>query len=188
MRTQSAHRPCTAAAFSIVALAAASLFSVTPAVAAEPASGSYCTSTGGVASTMRPWSGANNSPREWVAYGGSVSACTYTAEDGSQITLWNSTLTSAAPTMAALAYYAKVPLGSGSGNPSLYYCEQLKGAWMIGNGLDGGGWADSRGGRIYSMCVFADGSAIDAWGLAYHSNGTVRGIDLATVLKFPSPY
>ena len=32
---------------------------------------------------------------------------------------------------------------------------------------------------VVAMCVFPDGSMIDEWGLAYHSDGTVRGIDLA---------
>ncbi len=34
------------------------------------------------------------------------------------------------------------------------------------------------------MCVFPDGSMIDEWGLAYHSDGTVRGADLATMFVY----
>jgi hypothetical protein len=36
--------------------------------------------------------------------------------------------------------------------------------------------------------VFPDNSTIDSWGLLYHTNGIVRGIDLATVLRYPNPY
>jgi hypothetical protein len=151
--------------------------------------GSYCASTGGAPATMRAWANTNGNPKDWVPYGGRVHACTYTAPDTSQITLWERTLRSPVATMAALAYYAEVPpQGGGGGNPSLGYCVQLGGAWQIGNGLDGGGWATDRGERVYSMCMFADGSAIDAWGLFYHSAGIVRGIDLGTVLKFADPY
>jgi hypothetical protein len=31
-------------------------------------------------------------------------------------------------------------------------------------------------------------SSIDSWGLAYHSVGTIRGVDLDGVLRYPSPY
>lgn len=175
--------PSHRSAFALAALA----LCATSSRAATPAS--YCTATGGAATTLRAYSGTNNAPRNWVAYGGVVQACIYTADDGSQITLWDSTLASPAPTMAALAYYAQVPYaGGGPGNPSTYYCEQLKGAWQVGNGIDGGGWAAAKGANVYGMCVFADGSAIDAWGLMYHSVGTVRGVDLASVLRFANPY
>jgi hypothetical protein len=183
--------PLPASALATLALAATALLSA-PAHAARPDTGdkgAYCTSTGGTATTMRAWAGTNNDAHLWVPYGGIVQACTYTSSDTSQIVIWQNTLGSPVATMAALAYYAKVPYaGGGPGNPSTYYCEQLKGAWQVGNGLDGGGWANGRGQEVYGMCVFADGSAIDAWGLLYHSNDIVRGIDLGTVLKFPNPY
>jgi len=187
-------RPLLALGGSLTILAAAVLAPTGAARAATRdvgnADGAYCASTGGVPSTLRAWANTNDSnPKNWVPYGGRIHACTYTAPDTSQITLWETTLQSPVATMAALAYYAEVPpQGGGGGNPSLGYCVQLGGAWQIGNGLDGGGWATGRGERVYSMCVFADGSAIDAWGLFYHSANIVRGIDLATVLKFPDPY
>ena len=37
---------------------------------------------------------------------------------------------------------------------------------------------------VVALCVFADLSFIDEWGLAYHSNGDIRGADLATVMKY----
>jgi hypothetical protein len=182
------------AAITALAIAAVASFTA-PAQAAKLAvtdtgdGGAYCTSTGGVATTMRAWAGTNNDAHLWTPYGGIVQACTYTAADTSQIVIWQNTLRSPVATMAALAYYAEVPYnGGGPGNPSTYYCEQVKGSWQVGNGLDGGGWANGRGQEVYGMCVFADGSAIDAWGLLYHSAGTIRGIDLGTVLKFPNPY
>jgi len=39
-----------------------------------------------------------------------------------------------------------------------------------------------------SMCVFPDLSIIDSWGLTYHSNGTIRGADLSSLLRYrPQP-
>ncbi len=180
------------AATAAMTLAAAPAHAAATGAGAKPPiddHGAYCQATGGAPSLMRAWSGTNNDASQWMAYGGIVQACTYTAEDTSQITIWESTLRSPLPTMAALAYYAKVPLTPGGhGNPAPGYCVQLGGAWQVGNGLDGGGWATGRGQRVYGMCVFADGSAIDDWGLLYHSSDIIRGIDLATVMKFANPY
>ena len=178
-------------AFAASTLTALALAAAAPAHAATDArdAAAYCSSTGGVPSKMFPFSGMNNDPKLWMRYGGEVAACTYTNADTSSITIWQSTLASPAPTMAALAYYAQTPqTGGGSGNPAPGYCAQLGGAWMVGNGLDGGGWSTKRGGTAISMCVFADGSAIDDWGLLYHAYSITRGIDLATVLKFANPY
>ena len=36
--------------------------------------------------------------------------------------------------------------------------------------------------------MFPDNSTIDSWGLFYHSDSIVRGIDLSTVLKYANPY
>ena len=53
------------------------------------ADGAYCASTGGVPSTMRAWANTNDfNSKAWVPYGGKIHACTYTAPDTSQITLW----------------------------------------------------------------------------------------------------
>ena len=35
-----------------------------------------------------------------------------------------------------------------------------------------------------SLCMFADGSAIDEWGITYYANGDVRGADLATKMRY----
>jgi putative hemolysin len=137
---------------------------------------------------MLAWANTNADPDQWVVYGGKVQACAYTAADSSQITIWSKTLDSKLPTMAALAYYAQVAYTGTGGNPSDGYCLQLGGAWQVGDGLDGGGWATDRGQNVYGMCMFGDGSAIDAWGLLYHAYGIVRGVDLSTVLRFKNPY
>lgn len=42
--------------------------------------------------------------------------------------------------------------------------------------------------EILEACVFPDNSTIDSWGLFYHSDNIVRGIDLSTVLKYSNPY
>jgi hypothetical protein len=34
------------------------------------------------------------------------------------------------------------------------------------------------------LCVFPDLSVIDAWGLAYHTMGTIRGVDLEPLFRW----
>jgi putative hemolysin len=188
-----ASRASIAVAGLLLGLAGPAAAATTAPATASPAAAaaSYCSATGGVAATMHPYSNTNSDPSLWLRWGGAVQACTYTADDSSRITIWASTLHSAKPTMAALAYYAKVaPSAKLGGNPAPAYCLQLGGAWQVGNGFDGGGWSAQRDGSdwVYSMCHFADGSAIDDWGLLYHAYDIVRGKDLSTVLKFPNPY
>ena len=38
--------------------------------------------------------------------------------------------------------------------------------------------------EIMAMCMFADGSAIDEWGITYYADGTVRGADLSTKMRY----
>jgi hypothetical protein len=35
-----------------------------------------------------------------------------------------------------------------------------------------------------NMCFFADGSAIDEFGIFYYADGTVRGADLAPLFRY----
>lgn len=157
--------------------------------AAHAGDNGYCASTGGALEKVHPWGNTNAAPKDWVRYGGSTEACTYTADDGSRITIWAATLSSKLPTMAALAYYAKVPWnGRGSGNPATLYCIQLGGTEVIGVIGSGSGWAANAGDDPHAMCMFADMSAIDDWGLLYHTNDIIRGKDLSQVLKFANPY
>jgi putative hemolysin len=94
------------------------------------------------------------------------------------------------PSLAALAYYAAVPWnGQGNGNPASYYCTQLGGAEIGATDAAGGGWVSIGSiDEVLEACIFPDNSTIDSWGLFYHSDGIIRGIDLSTVLKYADPY
>ena len=37
---------------------------------------------------------------------------------------------------------------------------------------------------VVDLCVFEDMSAIDAFGLLYHAEGSIRGADLATKMRY----
>jgi putative hemolysin len=172
---------------------AAVLLGADAAVAAAPeqeqgAAASYCTSSGGQSTIVHPFANTNANTKQWVRYGGTTEMCTFTATDGSTIHIFGSTLKSTLPTMAALAYYAQVPSTISGGNPSDGYCVQLGGTFNIGAPGSGSMWTTQAGVITTDMCMFADGSAIDPWGLLYHSAGIVRGVDLSTVLKFANPY
>ncbi len=151
----------------------------------------YCTSTGGLVELRNAVYGTNNPQQDWLWLTGEESFCQYTlASDGSRIHLSLQTLFSTKPTLAALAYYAQVPWnGQGNGNPASYYCTQLGGAEIGATDLAGGGWVSSGGiDQVLEACVFPDNSTIDSWGLFYHSDNIIRGIDLSTVLKYANPY
>lgn len=151
----------------------------------------YCTSTGGELEVRHAVFGTNNPQQDWLWLTGVQSFCQYTlSSDGSRIHLSLPTLFSPKPTLAALAYYSQVPWnGQGNGNPASFYCTQLGGAEIGATDFSGGGWV-LLGSIDESLeaCVFPDNSTIDSWGLFYHSASIVRGIDLATVLKYPNPY
>jgi putative hemolysin len=151
----------------------------------------YCTATGGLVEVRYAVYGTNNSQQNWLPLAGVEPFCQYTlAADGSRIHLSLDTLFTTKPTLAALAYYAQVPWnGQGNGNPASYYCTQLGGAEIGATDLAGGGWVATSGiDEILEACVFPDNSTIDSWGLFYHSDSIVRGIDLSTVLKYSNPY
>jgi hypothetical protein len=42
--------------------------------------------------------------------------------------------------------------------------------------------------QTLEACIFPDLSSIDSWGLTYHSQGIIRGIDLGTVLRYKNPF
>ena len=151
----------------------------------------YCTATGGLVEVRYAVYGTNNSQQDWLHLSGVEPFCQYTlAADGSRIHLSLDTLFTTKPTLAALAYYAQVPWnGQGQGNPASYYCTQLGGAEIGATDLAGGGWVATSGiDQILEACVFPDNSTIDSWGLFYHSDSIVRGIDLSIVLKYSNPY
>lgn len=152
----------------------------------------YCTSTGGVLEHRVPVYGTNGSMNTWLKLAGKEEFCQYTSSaDGSRIHLSLLTLYSPQPTLAALAYYAADPWnGQGNGNPASFYCTQLGGSDQFGGTTGaGGGWVELNTiDEVLEACIFPDSSTIDSWGLFYHSDGIIRGIDLSTVLKYSNPY
>jgi putative hemolysin len=155
-----------------------------------PTPQAYCTSTGGAVETRVPAYGTNNAPQDWLLLAGSQDFCRYTASDQSHIHLSLETLFASRPTLAALAYYAEVPWnGIGEGSPASFYCTQLGGTDLFGGvNAAGGGWVALKTvDEVLDACIFPDNSTIDSWGLFYHSDAIIRGIDLSTVLKYPNP-
>lgn len=155
------------------------------------AAAAYCRSTGGQVETRVPVFGTNGPSSSQLLLSGSAHFCQYTlAKDGSRIHLLLSTLYATLPTLATLAYYAKVPTSGspcpGGANPASCYCTYLGGSDQFGGtNLAGGAWVLK--GAIdedLEACIFPDLSSIDSWGLAYHANNIVRGIDLTKVLRY----
>lgn len=176
---------------SATAIQAAAQATKVPAI--PPPSGpkaAYCTSSGGTPLFRHAVYGTNNPVQDWLPLANVEGFCEYIASDGSGIDLSLDTLYTTKPTLAALAYYAQVPWnGQGNGNPASYYCTQLGGSEIGATDFNGGAWVATSGPyQILETCVFPDNSTIDSWGLLYHSVGTIRGMDLSTVLKYANPY
>jgi hypothetical protein len=152
------------------------------------AAAKYCVSKGGEIELRTPFYGTNN-PNP-LRLDGSRYFCQFTAKDGSRIHLLLTTLYSTQPSLAALAYYAQVPLGTGcTGNPASCYCSLLGGTDLFG-GINAAGGSWVLKGAIdedLEACIFPDLSSIDSWGLAYHSAGIIRGRDLSKVLRYKNP-
>ena len=154
------------------------------------AAAAYCKSTGGAVQVRTPEYGTNGSSGSQLVLAGTAGFCAYTAKNGSSIFLLLSTLYATQPSLAALAYYAKVQISSnclsGGANPASCYCTQLGGSDQFGGtGLAGGAWV-LPGNAIEDLeaCIFPDLSSVDSWGLTYHSRGIIRGIDLSKVLRY----
>ncbi len=154
----------------------------------------YCREKGGQVDVREPYFNTNDdNPANWIRLSGKRRFCKFTSKtDGSRIHLWLNTMYTEAPTLAALAYYAKLPLGTGcNGNPASCYCSQLGGSDLFGGvNANGGGWVQMSDpvDTVLEACIFPDMSTIDSWGLAYHSAGIVRGRNLKNVLRFADPY
>jgi hypothetical protein len=174
----------------LAALIALSLGVSAPAYATStPSDASYCVKKGGVVQTRIPEYGTNGGTP--LILSGSADFCQFTStDDGSQINVLLSTLKTGQPTLAALAYYAQVPLGSCNGNPGSCYCTLVGGTDLFGGiNAAGGGWVlNTDPNDVLEACIFPDMSSIDSWGLAYHSAGIIRGTNLAKVLKYKNPY
>jgi putative hemolysin len=154
----------------------------------------HCTDQGGMlVDRVATWN-ANADPSQWLELAGRMRLCEFEMGEGettTRISVDLVTLYSEEPTLAGLAYLSKVPptLPQGSSaNPAAYNCMQgLAGTSQFGNTpASGGGWTDTTQSVfvVMSLCMFADGSAIDEWGITYYADGTVRGADLATKMRY----
>lgn len=153
----------------------------------------YCVAHGGEVDVRVPYFNTNDDEQNWLSLSGSRQFCKFTLKkDGSRIHVLLQTLYSTTPSLAALAYYAKVPYnGQCNGNPASCYCSQLGGTDLFGGiNLNGGGWVQKSDpvDTALEACIFPDMSTIDSWGLTYHTFNIVRGKNLENVLRFPNPY
>jgi hypothetical protein len=170
-----------------LAVVAGLLFAANTANAANAAH--HCVRNGGVVQTRIPEFNTNGG--DPLVLSGSADFCQFTSpKDGSKINVLLSTMETKQPSMAALAYYAQVPMGSCNGNPGSCYCSLLGGTDLFGGiNLNGGGWVlNTDQNDVLEACIFPDMSSIDSWGLAYHSAGIIRGKNLAKVLRYKNPY
>lgn len=152
------------------------------------AAAAYCKQTGGVVYVRRAVYGTNGPNTLQLA--GIRSFCQYTSQaDGSRIHILLSTLYTKQPSLAALAYIEAPAMGSCNGNPASCYCTLLGGSDQFGGTTGaGGGWYNEKStDQVLEACIFPDMSSIDSWGLAYHSAGIIRGIDLTTVMRYKGP-
>jgi putative hemolysin len=176
--------------FGILAVASGQTAKASGAKPSAPES--YCTSTGGEVENRVPVYGTNGPISSWLKLSGTEEFCQYTlSAGGSRIHLSLETLYSTQPTLAALAYYAAIAWnGQGEGNPASLYCTQLGGSDLWGGATAaGGGWVTRVSfDQVLEACMFPDNSTIDSWGLFYHSDNIIRGIDLSTVLRYANPY
>lgn len=152
---------------------------------ADRIAGNYCRQTHGQVEVRRAVYGSNGSTLLFLA--GVADFCQYTStKDGSRIHILLTTLYTMKPTLAALAYYLKPPVGSCQGNPASCYCSYLGGSDQFGGTTGaGGGWYKKNSiDQTLEACIFPDMSSIDSWGLTYHSDGIIRGINLEKVMRY----
>lgn len=163
-------------------------------VSGDPAA-AYCEQVGGAVRERTPVYGSNN-PMTQITLGNPVRFCEFTGGEGADppesfIMVDLDTLYSEEPTLAALAYLTMPPLpeDTNGANPASVYCSALGGAEIGSLSGAGGGWeSEDRAAQIVVLqaCVFGDGSIIDSWGIAYHTNGTIRGADLTDLFRYQS--
>jgi putative hemolysin len=169
----------------------------------------HCADHGGNVVELKP--SLYPGSEQQVELGGSMHVCQFISQDGdspTQLVVDLTTLYSEHPTLAGLAYLAKVPSsnsGAAGSNPASSYCpddvggtEQFgtsaMGAWVgdLDPGMEAGDTEPL--GNTVTLCVFADRSAIDDFALFYASDGTVRGVDLTSVMRYqanegsPAPF
>jgi len=156
---------------------------------ADTHAAAYCKQTGGAVEIRRAMYGTNGSSPLPLA--GVATFCKYTSASSgaSRIYIRLSTLYTTKPSLASLAYIFAPPTGSCQGNPASCYCSLLGGSDQFGGDSgNGGGWFKKNSiDQVLEACIFPDMSSIDSWGLAYHANGIIRGIDLTTVMRYKYP-
>ena len=156
----------------------------------------YCTDQGGQLVDRVATANTNGDPSTWLHLAGRMRLCEFeSTADGNttRISVDLVTLYSQQPTLAGLAYLSKLPppkTPTPSTNLAAYNCTNgLGGARNYGNALAaGGGWTDQAQPvfQVMVLCVFADMSGIDEWGITYYANGIVRGADLSTKMRYRS--
>ena len=161
--------------------------------AEDDAPANYCVKKGGEVDVRVAYYNTNdNNPQNWIRLSGRRTFCKFTLPaDGSRIHVLLSTLYARQPTLAALAYYAKVPYKTCNANPASCYCSQLGGSDLFGGiNPNGGGWVQMSDpvDTVLEACIMPDMSTIDSWGLTYHQANIIRGKNLKGVLRFPDPY
>jgi hypothetical protein len=159
----------------------------------DAAARGYCTDKGGMLVDRRAVWNTNAGPSAQLPLAGRQTFCEFESGSGDQttrISVDQTTLSSEQPTLAAVAYLSKIgpvlPPNPGQ-NPGAYDCNTgLGGAGSFGNTAAGGGWVDESQPvfKVMNLCVFADGSAIDEFGIFYYANGTIRGADLAPLFRY----
>src|SRR5271170_5332282 len=76
-------------------------------------SAAYCVKKGGEVDDRVPYFNTNGPEQDWLRLSGSDRFCKFTLKkDGSRIYILLTTLYSKTPSLAALAYYAEVPVGN----------------------------------------------------------------------------
>jgi len=153
----------------------------------------YCTDNGGMLVDRQAIWNTNADPSAQLPLAGKMTFCEFESGKGDQATRISvdlTTLSSEQPTLAAVAYLSKigpvVPPNPGQ-NPGAYDCNTgLGGAGTFGNTAAGGGWVDDSQPvfKVMNECFFADGSAIDEFGIFYYASGAVRGADLAPLFRY----
>ena len=167
---------------------------VLPGAVQDPAF--YCQQQGGVVRERVPILGTND-PATQIQLAGSRQFCEFTGGEGADpSTSWIAvdldTLMAVTPTLAALAYLTTPPIPENnehSANPASLYCSALGGAEIGSLTGVGGGWVTEDTDtdiQVLQACTFPDGSIIDSWGIAYHTDGTIRGADLTPILSYQS--
>ena len=159
----------------------------------EAAAEHYCTDQGGMLVDRTAMWNTNGEPDDRLELAGRLRLCEFESGQGDEATRISVdlvTLYSLEPTLAAIAYLSKVPPTlptNPSLNPAVYNCSQgLGGTATFGDGASGGGWVDDTQPvfKVMDLCVFADRSAIDAFGIFYFADDTIRGADLSKKLRY----